>query len=94
MGDVVSINRDVIDLMIASNFIPVIAPLGGTKMQHTLWNGCGRNGRNGMEGMEWKWINDNGFPWITTNEERNEWNWIPLSCFTGRSADLGGFFAL
>lgn len=28
MGDVVSINRDVIDLMIASNFIPVIAPLG------------------------------------------------------------------
>lgn len=28
VGDVVSINRDVIDLMIASNFIPVIAPLG------------------------------------------------------------------
>lgn len=28
VGDVVSINRDVIDLMITSNFIPVIAPLG------------------------------------------------------------------
>ena len=28
VGDVVSINRDVIDLMIASNFIPVIAPVG------------------------------------------------------------------
>ena len=28
VGYVVSINRDVIDLMIASNFIPVIAPLG------------------------------------------------------------------
>ena len=28
VGDVVSINRDVIDLMIASNFIPVIAPHG------------------------------------------------------------------
>lgn len=28
VGDVVSINRDVIDLMIVSNFIPVIAPLG------------------------------------------------------------------
>ena len=28
VGDVVSINRDVIDLMIASNFIPVIAQLG------------------------------------------------------------------
>lgn len=28
VGDVVSVNRDVIDLMIASNFIPVIAPLG------------------------------------------------------------------
>ena len=28
VGDVVSINRAVIDLMIASNFIPVIAPLG------------------------------------------------------------------
>ncbi|MBD3726041.1 MAG: acetylglutamate kinase [Moraxella osloensis] len=28
VGDVVNINRDVIDLMIASNFIPVIAPLG------------------------------------------------------------------
>ena len=28
VGDVVSINQDVIDLMIASNFIPVIAPLG------------------------------------------------------------------
>lgn len=28
VGDVVSINRDVIGLMIASNFIPVIAPLG------------------------------------------------------------------
>ena len=28
VGDVVSINRDVIDLMSASNFIPVIAPLG------------------------------------------------------------------
>lgn len=28
VGDVVSIKRDVIDLMIAANFIPVIAPLG------------------------------------------------------------------
>ncbi len=28
VGDVVSVNRDVIDLMIASDFIPVIAPLG------------------------------------------------------------------
>lgn len=28
VGDVVSVNRNVIDLMISSNFIPVIAPLG------------------------------------------------------------------
>lgn len=35
VGDVVSVNRDVIDLMIASDFIPVIAPLGVDEQGNT-----------------------------------------------------------